>query len=131
MNNVPLGLSLPIQKGNNGYFDMNYTTIDQIKTNIINILNTKQGERRFNNSFGTSLYKYLFEQLNTSINGDIVSHIIQNDITTYIPNITINNVTISDVDNYLSGDTINNGIYVSISFIYNNISDSVNTYINI
>ena len=59
-----LGLKIPFQLGNNGYFETNYDTISQVSSNIQNLLLTKPGERRFNNSFGSSLYSILFEQIN-------------------------------------------------------------------
>jgi hypothetical protein len=35
----PIGLTLPIQGGDNGFFDQSYDTLTQTKMNIINLLN--------------------------------------------------------------------------------------------
>ena len=56
MSKQSIGLSLPIQLGNDGYFATNMDTISQISSNIQNILLTTPGERRFNNGFGSGLY---------------------------------------------------------------------------
>ena len=58
----PIGLTLPLKSGINGYFEQSYDTLTQIKANITNFFNTRPGERRFNPQFGTKLYNYLFEQ---------------------------------------------------------------------
>lgn len=44
----PIGLTLPLKSGINGYFEQSYDTLTQIKANITNFLNTRPGERRFN-----------------------------------------------------------------------------------
>ena len=49
-----IGLSLPIQISNVA-FKQNYTEIEQLKTNIKNLLLTKRGERLMNPLFGTGV----------------------------------------------------------------------------
>ena len=88
----PIGLLIPIQDGNNGFFDSSYDTLTQIKMNIINLLNTRQGERRFQPTFGTRLWNIAFEQ-NIDTLQDIAKNIIQEDVSMWIPNVTILNVT--------------------------------------
>ena len=53
MSKNSIGLSYPIRLGQDGFFETNVDTISQLKSNIINIFNTKLGERRFNNGFGS------------------------------------------------------------------------------
>jgi phage baseplate assembly protein W len=88
----PIGLTIPIQNGNNGFFNSSYDTLTQIKNNIINLLNTRQGERRFQPTFGTRLWNITFEQ-NVDTLQDISENIIREDISMWIPNVTILNVT--------------------------------------
>src|ERR1035437_4155097 len=88
----PIGLTIPIQNGNNGFFNSSYDTLTQIKNNIINLLNTRQGERRFQPTFGTRLWNITFEQ-NVDTLQDIAENIIREDISMWISNVTILNVT--------------------------------------
>ena len=52
---VFIGVKLPIQNGQQGYFDSSLTTIDQVKTNIRNLLLTIKGERLMHPEFGTDI----------------------------------------------------------------------------
>ena len=62
--NIFIGLDLPIRKedGNQGYFASTKTTIEAVKNNIRNLLNTHQGERLMQPILGINLRKRLFEQ---------------------------------------------------------------------
>lgn len=88
----PIGLTLPIQGGDNGFFDQSYDTLTQTKMNIINLLNTKQGERRFQPTFGCRLWNISFEQ-NIDTLSDVANNIISEDISMWIPNATVTDVT--------------------------------------
>ena len=57
-----IGLSLPIQIGNVA-FKQNFTEIEQLKSNIKNLLLTKRGERLMNPLFGTGVETLLFEPI--------------------------------------------------------------------
>ena len=56
-----VGVALPFKSANNGYFAVNYTTKEQIKTNLRNLILTEPGERLSNPKFGTPLRKFIFE----------------------------------------------------------------------
>ncbi len=88
----PIGLTIPIQDGNNGFFDQSFDTLTATKMNIINLLNTKQGERRFQPTFGSRLWNITFEQ-NVDSLSDIANNIITEDISMWIPNVTVVDVT--------------------------------------
>lgn len=98
----PIGLKLPIQGGNTGYFDQSFDTLTQVKTNISNLLNTRQGERRFQPTFGTRLWSLMFEQ-NIDTLKDQAINIVNEDIAAWIPNVTIQDITA----NLLTTDQIN------------------------
>ena len=63
--NVRIGIDLPIRKGNNidGFFATTSTTIEAVKNNIRNLLQTNQGERLFQPNIGINLKQYLFGQI--------------------------------------------------------------------
>ena len=63
--NVFVGIDLPIVKSNGreGFFASTSTTIEAVKNNIKNLLNTQQGERLMQPNLGINLRKYLFQQV--------------------------------------------------------------------
>lgn len=124
-----IGLSLPLKLGKRGYFETNLATVDQVKSNIINILKTKPGERRFNNVFGSSLYSLLFEQMETEVNKSIIIDSIQRDINKFLNGVYIDNVTVKENNNYLSSNNIENGIFISVYFIYNGMKSHVDVHL--
>lgn len=89
----PIGITLPFN-GASGIFSISYTNVDQILTNLRNLLSTRKGERIMQPDFGTDLDYLLFEQISDqdkfkeSILGEIRSA-----LSYWMPY-----VTISDVD---------------------------------
>jgi phage baseplate assembly protein W len=63
--NIKVGIDLPIRRGNDkeGFFATTSTTIEAVKNNIRNLLNTNQGERLFQPNIGINLRQYLFGQI--------------------------------------------------------------------
>jgi phage baseplate assembly protein W len=112
-----IGLSLPIQLGNQGYFTTNKDTISQIASNIQNLLLTMPGERRFNNTFGSGLYNLLFNNIGGDISKDIIIDVIQRDVDKFLNGTTILNVELSQVQ---PDNNSKNSIFISITFKYNN-----------
>ena len=70
--NIAIGVSLPFN-GPAGPFNSTYSTKDQIKSNLINLLLTNKGERIMNPEFGADLGKALFEGITDDIKEDIKS----------------------------------------------------------
>ena len=58
-----LGITLPIRIGNTGYFEQGFDTLTQVKSNFINLILTRKGERVHQPEFGCGIHDYLFEQL--------------------------------------------------------------------
>ena len=112
-----IGLSLPIQLGNQGYFATNKDTISQIASNIQNLLLTMPGERRFNNTFGSGLYNLLFNNIGGDISKDIIIDVIQRDVDKFLNGTTILNVELSQVQ---PDNNSKNSIFIIITFRYNN-----------
>ena len=65
--NVKVGIDLPIRRGNDldGFFVSTSTTIEAVKNNIRNLLQTEEGERFFQPNLGIGLRKLLFEHITT------------------------------------------------------------------
>ena len=109
--NIAIGVSLPFN--GSGVFKSTYTTKDQIKSNLINLLLTDTGERIMNPNFGTNLKRFLFEGI-TDSSLDLLKNNILISILNYISEITVTNIIlVPDTDNNLINLTIE--YYLNIS----------------
>jgi phage baseplate assembly protein W len=90
--NRAIGVSIPFNAG--GVFNQTYSTKDQIKSNLINLLLTYKGERIENPEFGADLLRLLFEPLTENLYPRIQNQIISS-VRIYIPEITILNIEIT------------------------------------
>ena len=109
--NIAIGVSLPFNGP--GVFKSTYTTKDQIKSNLINLLLTDKGERVMNPNFGTNLKRFLFEGI-TNNNIETLKDNILSSILTYIYEITVTNIIlVPNTDNNLVSLTIE--YYLNIS----------------
>jgi len=105
--NIAIGVSLPFNKP----FTSTYTTKDQIKSNLINLLLTSRGERIMNPLFGTGLREFLFEGI-TDFNIENLRLDLINSINMFIPEISVVNIDI--IPGYDS-----NSIELNLSYLLN------------
>lgn len=98
-NQIPVGLSLPLQRGTNGFFEQNFNTLDQAYDNIKNLLLTMIGERRMNVNFGSPVYSLLFEQITSEeeLRANLTES-IQNLVNLYFPYVDILNINVTFPD---------------------------------
>ena len=124
-----LGLKLPIQLGQTGYFDTNTATVAQVADNIKNLLQTIPGERRFNNDFGSSLHSLLFQQNIIEVNKDIIVDAVQRDIDRWLNGVLVNDVKVKlAADQPQNNDE--NSIFISVVFTYNQSAATVDVTLN-
>ena len=97
--NIAIGVSLPFNTP--GVFKSTYTTKDQIKSNLLNLLLTDIGERIMNPNFGTLLRRFLFEGI-TDNNIESLRESISNSIAIYIPEIIVLEIVVSPNTDYNS-----------------------------
>jgi phage baseplate assembly protein W len=110
--NIAIGISLPFGCGNTDQtFNQTYSTKDQIKSNLINLLLTQKGERILNPLFGSDLKRILFESI-TPVTETLIEDVITSSVNIYIPEITI-------ADIVLDNDIDNNTINITINYIIN------------
>lgn len=89
-----IGISLPIQiKG--VAFAQTFKTIDQIKSNIINLLSTKKGERLMQPEFGSGLQEVLFDNITENEYGTRVEDIIEDSFEFWLPYVTVENIDLN------------------------------------
>ena len=98
--NYAIGLSIPLKRGNTGYFEQNFKTIDQVKSNIINLLKTNRGERVMQPEFGSGLREVLFSQMDDSEFGTLVEETIIGAFEQWMPYVQVENIDV-DLSNEL------------------------------
>jgi phage baseplate assembly protein W len=106
---TPIGLVLPITNGNRGYFEQAFDSFTQKRMNLINLLRTRPGERRFQPTFGTRLWNVVFDQ-NSTILKDVITKTVTEDVAQWIDGVIIQNVSIQ-VPQETSGTTPDLDIY--------------------
>ena len=112
--NIAIGVSLPFNGP--GVFNSTFTTKDQTKSNLVNLLLTDIGERVMNPEFGCNLKKFLFEGI-TESNSELLANNLANSIAIFIPEITVTNIEVAPTSNTNISNTINLTIsyYLNIS----------------
>ena len=112
--NIAIGISLPFGSENTDQlFNQTYSTKDQIKSNLINLLLTQRGERILNPLFGCDLKRILFENI-TPATETSIREVITSAVNIYMPEITISDIiTNSEIDNNTINITINYTINLS------------------
>ena len=99
-------------------FKSNYLTKDAIKNNLVNFFLTNQGERYLNPTFGGGLKAFIFEQI-TLNELDFLREDINNKLSLYFPNLTINDLTVT-------GNPDSNTISISLFYSIPNTTISDN-----
>ena len=121
--NIKIGIDLPIRRGDDkdGFFATTSTTIEAVKNNIRNLLQTNEGERFFQPNLGLNLRQILFEQSNEENLIGIQDSILDK-MEFWLPFVEIRNIEVlSRNDNTSIGE---NEIRVKILF---NIKQDPNT----
>ena len=106
--NIAIGVSLPFN-GPAGPFNKTYSTKDQTKSNLINLLLTDKGERVFNPEFGTDLKRVLFEGITEDI-VPTIQDLITTNVNIFIPEVRITNITVN------TENKENNSISVTVTY---------------
>ena len=90
--NIAIGVSLPFN-GPSGPFNKTYSTKEQIKSNLINLLLTNKGERVFNPEFGADIRKVLFEGI-TEDTSALIQNLITTNVNYFIPEVNVVDVVV-------------------------------------
>lgn len=102
--NIAIGVSLPFN-GPAGPFNSTYSTKDQVKSNLVNLLLTNKGERIMNPEFGADLGTVLFEGITEDITVTI-KDLIYTNVAIFVPEVEITDVIINTGVDYSNQNTI-------------------------
>ena len=93
-NGITYGIAFPFNDSQDGkYLKLTQTANDEIRTDLIHLLLTRKGSRYFLPDFGTRLYEYIFEPLDSPTFNNIESEIKQS-CEKYLPQLLITNISI-------------------------------------
>ena len=110
-NNFAVGITLPIQRGNDGYFAQSFRTYDQVRSNLKNLLLTKKGERILHPEFGSGLHDLLFQPATEKFEEDLETT-INKAVSKWLPYIIVEDINV-DIS---KEQTDNNQAKVSLKF---------------
>lgn len=100
---IGVGIGVPFVStaisGSDALFKINYTTADQLKSNMINYFLYSRGERPLNPNFGSRIYEFLFEQDSLSSN-EVLKLYIEDEIKALFPAVNLKEVKIISNSNY-------------------------------
>jgi phage baseplate assembly protein W len=116
-NDYALGLTVPIRIAN--YNNLNYTLLEQSKSNLLNLFSTIKGERIQQPNFGTDLFSLLFDMEDSSLE-DRIQNIIIKEVEAWVPDVSINQIDVSMTDSMKD----NNTVAISLQFSLNNTNQS-------
>jgi phage baseplate assembly protein W len=111
--NKAVGVKLPFNSV--GIFGLNYTTQDQVKSNLTNFMLTNQGERVYNVNYGAGLRDLLFEPQG---NTDEVQARITDRVKAYFPQITVESLDFKQ-------DRESGYLYITLKYSFNRVSDTL------
>ena len=115
----PIGIDLPLRRGNQGFFQQTFTTENAIKTNLRNFLLTNFGERPLNPTYGANLRQFVFDQ-DVEIKRVEIEETIRESVSNNFESVSIEQV---DFDESRDDNVIN----LSITFSITSIPDSLDT----
>ena len=116
--NIAIGVSLPFD-GPSGPFNKTYSTADQIKSNLINLLLTNKGERLFNPEFGADLKTVLFEGI-TEDTTALIQDLVTTNVVFFVPEVQVNEVLVTP-----DQDTNTISVTVKYQLIISGTSDQI------
>jgi phage baseplate assembly protein W len=107
-------IGIGVQFIENGIFTSTYTTLSQVKNQLINYILTNPGESLFNPNFGSGIRQLLFEP---NVDLDNIEYSLKEGIQAYVQNIIVNSVTAT---------SDNNIVYINVNYSINNQQDELN-----
>lgn len=88
------GINFPFQDSKEGkYFSLSQTTDEEVRTNLLHLILTRRGTRYYLPDFGTRIYEFIFEPMDGTT-FEVIKSDIKDSVDRYIPNLTINDITI-------------------------------------
>ncbi len=110
---MKVGLTLPLGRSSQGFFNQSRTTLEQVKHNIINLLLTYPGERPGEPELGSRLREIVFEPMDDDISEKIEEE-INSVVERWLPYITIGSIDVNFSDRL--ENTVDVSMMVSVNY---------------
>ena len=124
---IAIGIALPFGPGRSN-FKLNYTTIDQAKTDLISLLLTHKGERYMQPDFGTNLRRHVFSPNTEKLAAAVKNELIK-DIRKWLPFLDIQEIdvkrNVTNIDTYTIDVSItfqligDRDSFTNVTFVFN------------
>jgi len=118
--NVTIGVTFPLDEKN--MFQGTTSVLDQIKSNLLNVLLTYPGERINLPNFGVGLKQLIFEQ---KIDLESLKNNIQSQINRYVPDIKLKGIRSETSENEHAI-----AIYLTYNYLLDNSEDTIQLNFN-
>ena len=93
-NGITYGINFPfLQSVEGNYVKLTQTADQEIRSSLLHLILTRRGSRYYLPDFGTRIYEFIFEPLDGETFESIKVE-IEEQVEKYIPNLTINSITI-------------------------------------
>lgn len=93
-----ININYPFKNSNDGFFlDLNSDPNAAIKADLMHLILTRKGQRLYNPEFGTDLLRFIFQPNDEMTLSEIKSE-IKTVVKRYLPNLTINEITVTESD---------------------------------
>ena len=102
-----------------GVFSLNYTTSDQVRSNLKNLVLTSPGERPYHPNFGVGVYELLFDNATDDVLDELETRIVSQ-VAYWLPYVKVHDSNVTRAEN--NPNRVNIGITYSS---YNNIDKEV------
>lgn len=119
---TPVGIIMPYNSGDNGYFEQTYSDMERALINIRMLLQTARGERPMMPTYGSELREILFDPNTEEITNQLFKSAVEEACQMWMPEADIINVTPErNLDEYP------NQVVLKITFSLVTIPDSIQT----
>lgn len=113
------GIAFPISiEKEQGLFDLNFKRSDMVKSQLIHLLFTPEGERLRNPEFGTKLIAFIFQPNDELLWDDVLYH-LKEKVKRFIPGCEINDILI---------DVIDDGRGINVTIMYSVVEEDGMVY---
>lgn len=123
---ISIGVNYPIERSEDGFFAKTYTSLEEIKVNILNALSTRKGERVMKPNFGSNLHLILFEQSTRDIELAVEEE-IESTIERWVPQADLQSVS---VDREQAENAILTEITFTTSFLPDNKEENLELWLS-
>tara|TARA_R100001377_G_scaffold80743_2_gene59841 strand:+ start:232 stop:663 length:432 start_codon:yes stop_codon:yes gene_type:complete len=110
---IAIGIQIPFGSGQSN-FKLNYTTLDQARSNIINLLLTHKGERFMQPEFGTNLRRFIFKPNTRTLESAIKTELTST-ISFWLPYVNLDDIQVTRSVQQIEDYTIAVSLTFSVS----------------